>query len=45
MLTPPPGVAREGRRLKRSGSWVIAVAVVIMVAVWFIGRVVEFGMG
>ncbi|WP_194421048.1 hypothetical protein [Microbacterium abyssi] len=34
MLTPPPGVAREGRRLKRSGSWVAVVFIVLFAAGW-----------
>ncbi|MGL3148724.1 hypothetical protein ACSS7Z_00045 [Microbacterium sp. A82] len=35
MLTPPPGVAHSGRRLKRSGRWIPIVAVVCFGIVWF----------
>ena len=34
MLTPPPGVAREGRRLKRSFRWVTFVIALIVGIVW-----------
>lgn len=36
MLTPPPGVARQGRRLKRNGSWVAVVitVVILILLVW-----------
>ncbi len=37
LLTPPPGVAREGQRLKRSYSWMIIFAVVFG-CFWFIVR-------
>ena len=43
MLTPPPGVARQGRRLKRSGSWVFVV-VIVMAVLWFVSRVVDLGL-
>ncbi len=35
MLTPPPGVAQQGRRLKRSGRWVPIVIVVVFAIGWF----------
>lgn len=35
MLTPPPGVAQQGRRLKRSARWVPIVIVVIFAVGWF----------
>lgn len=38
MLRPPPGVAREGRRLKRRGSWVTIALIVVIGAVWAILR-------
>ena len=34
MLTPPPGVAREGRRLKRSGRWMLFVFVAVFMIFW-----------
>lgn len=33
-LTPPPGVAQEGRRLKRGGRWLPIVAIVVIMTVW-----------
>ncbi|WP_251050616.1 MULTISPECIES: hypothetical protein [unclassified Microbacterium] len=36
MLTPPPGVASEGRRLKRSGTWLPIVIVIGFVIFWFL---------
>ncbi|MGP6178630.1 hypothetical protein ACTU6U_15165 [Microbacterium sp. A196] len=38
MLTPPPGVAPSGRRLKRGGRWLTVVFVAIFAAVWFVSR-------
>jgi len=35
MLTPPPGVAQQGRRLKRSGRWVWIVIVAVFAISWF----------
>ncbi|MGV2985370.1 hypothetical protein ACNPNP_16850 [Microbacterium sp. AGC85] len=35
LLTPPPGVAQQGRRLKRSGRWVPIAIVVIFAIGWF----------
>lgn len=35
MLTPPPGVAQSGRRLKRSGRWISIIAMVCFGLVWF----------
>lgn len=34
LLRPPPGVAREGRRLKRGGSWVAVVVLVLVAIGW-----------
>ena len=39
MLTPPPGVARQGRRLKRSGRWVMILIVVLVGVGWMFLRV------
>lgn len=41
MLTPPPGVAAQGRRLKRSGRWVSIVIVVLFALGWFWLRTVS----
>ena len=38
MLTPPPGVAPQGRRLKRGGSWVPIVVVFGLIAFWIVSR-------
>ena len=38
MLTPPPGVAREGRRLKRGVRWVTIVFAVVVLAGWVLAR-------
>ncbi|MEV7610293.1 hypothetical protein AB0N61_12510 [Microbacterium sp. NPDC089320] len=38
MLAPPPGVAREGRRLKRSVPWVPVVFLVGFAVFWFLSR-------
>jgi hypothetical protein len=35
MLTPPPGVAREGRRLKRGFRWLPIVFMVVVGILWF----------
>lgn len=35
LLAPPPGVAREGRRLKRSFQWVPIVFLVGFALIWF----------
>ncbi|WP_460775307.1 hypothetical protein [Microbacterium sp. GXF7504] len=35
-LTPPPGVAREGRRLRRRVPWVPIVIGAVVVAAWFV---------
>ncbi|MFT4260003.1 hypothetical protein [Microbacterium sp.] len=41
MLTPPPGVAHEGRRLKRSASWVTIVAAIAIGAVYIAMRIAD----
>lgn len=38
LLTPPPGVAPQGRRLKRSGTWLPIVVVIGFVVFWFWSR-------
>lgn len=38
LLTPPPGVAPQGRRLKRGGTWVPLLVVIAFVAFWFLSR-------
>lgn len=38
MLTPPPGVAQQGRRLKRRFPWVTVVAVAIFSILWIWSR-------
>ena len=38
MLSPPPGVAREGRRLKRSFRWLPIVFVIGFAVFWFLSR-------
>lgn len=45
MLTPPPGVAAPGRRLKRRTSWLFIVVGIIFAVLWFGGKIVEFGFG
>lgn len=35
MLTPPPGVAREGRRLKRRTNWLVIAMGIAFAVVWF----------
>ncbi|WP_175987780.1 hypothetical protein [Microbacterium tenebrionis] len=45
MLSPPPGVARQGRRLKRSGRWVFIALAILFAVVWVFGRVVDFTLG
>lgn len=35
MLTPPPGVAPQGRRLRRATNWVSVVSVIAFAAFWF----------
>ncbi|MDQ0643506.1 hypothetical protein [Microbacterium murale] len=35
MLKPPPGVAQQGRRLKRSARWVPIVIVAVLAIGWF----------
>ncbi len=38
LLTPPPGVAPQGRRLKRSGTWLPIVILIGFVVFWFWSR-------
>ncbi|MEU4014290.1 hypothetical protein AB0E56_03405 [Microbacterium sp. NPDC028030] len=38
LLTPPPGVASQGRRLKRTGTWVPIVVVIAFAAFWLLSR-------
>ena len=38
LLTPPPGVAREGRRLKRRMQWLPIVFVILIAAFWIWSR-------
>ena len=38
LLPPPPGVAPQGRRLKRGGTWVPIVIVAGLVAFWIVSR-------
>ena len=38
LLTPPPGVAPQGRRLKRGGTWLPLIIVIVFAAFWFLSR-------
>lgn len=38
MLTPPPGVAAQGRRLRRTGTWLPFVVVIGFVVFWIWSR-------
>jgi hypothetical protein len=38
LLTPPPGVAPQGRRLKRSGTWVPLIVVFAVMTFWILSR-------
>ena len=38
LLTPPPAVASQGRRLKRGGTWVPIVVVVAIIGFWIASR-------
>ncbi|WP_426737682.1 hypothetical protein [Plantibacter sp. 2H11-2] len=38
LLTPPPGVAPSGRRLRRSGTWIPVAFVVGTLIVWIVTR-------
>jgi hypothetical protein len=38
LLTPPPGVAPQGRRLKRGGTWLPIIVVIAFVAFWLMSR-------
>ncbi|KYJ96927.1 hypothetical protein [Microbacterium sp. CH1] len=38
MLTPPPGVAPQGRRLKRTGTWVPILVMIGVAVVWMLSR-------
>lgn len=42
MLAPPPGVALQGRRLKKSFSWVTVVIVVFVVGFGILPRILDF---
>jgi hypothetical protein len=35
MIAPPPGVAAEGRRLKRRFSWIPIVFMILFGVLWF----------
>ncbi|WAA66119.1 hypothetical protein [Microbacterium oxydans] len=39
LLTPPPGVAPQGRRLKRGGTWLPIIIVIGFVAFWILSRI------
>ncbi|MFD7869144.1 hypothetical protein ACFV3I_01490 [Microbacterium sp. NPDC059771] len=38
LLTPPPGVAPQGRRLKRTGTWLPLIVVIGFAAFWLLTR-------
>jgi hypothetical protein len=38
MLTPPPGVARQGRRLRRGVPWLSIALVVVVAAFWMLSK-------
>lgn len=38
MITPPPGVAPQGRRLKRTGTWVPILVVIGFAVFWMLSR-------
>jgi hypothetical protein len=38
LLTPPPGVAQQGRRLKRTSTWVPIVFLIVFGTLWFWSR-------
>ncbi|QEA27869.1 hypothetical protein FGL91_04450 [Microbacterium sp. CBA3102] len=40
LLTPPPGVAPQGRRLKRGGTWVPIIIVIGFIAFWIVSRII-----
>ncbi|MFK3677360.1 hypothetical protein ACI2IP_06495 [Microbacterium sp. NPDC090218] len=39
LLTPPPGVAPQGRRLKRGGTWLPIIIVIGFIAFWIVSRI------
>lgn len=41
MLTPPPGVAQGGRRLKRRGQWVTVAIFAIVAILWVLPRLLS----
>lgn len=43
LLRPPPGVAQEGRRLKRGVSWITIVIVAVVGLYWILSSVSAFG--
>ncbi|AZS42420.1 hypothetical protein CVS54_03783 [Microbacterium oxydans] len=38
MLIPPPGVAPQGRRLKRGGTWIPVIVLFAIVGFWILSR-------
>lgn len=38
LRTPPPGVAPQGRRLKRGGTWLPIIVVIGFIAFWVVSR-------
>lgn len=38
LLTPPPGVAPQGRRLKRGGTWIPIVIALMIAGFWIVSR-------
>jgi hypothetical protein len=38
LLTPPPGVAPQGRRLKRRVTWIPVIVVIVFATAWFVLR-------
>ena len=39
LVTPPPGVAAQGRRLKRGSTWLPVIVVIGFIAFWIFSRV------
>ncbi|MDR2998264.1 MAG: hypothetical protein LBU78_09110 [Microbacterium sp.] len=42
MLAPPPGVAPQGRRLRRSVNWVAIIAFALIAMLWILPRFFDF---